>query len=132
MSNSLDDTARAHTAQPSTIERLRDAAVEQQRIQQEEWRRVANLVLRRNPGHRRVAEIVSFCGDYLVQVVDRDQPTTWTTVVHGRANSRHFYGPESAMLHLLARRVNDIDANQSSSAAFYAGRVLGITDEPTD
>jgi hypothetical protein len=121
MSN-IDQTAR-----PSIMDRLRDAALERDQQRQDEHRRVSNIVLGEKRNTRRsVTEVINLGGDYLVQVADHDDNTeSWTFVVGGKT-SNWFHGrQEDAVLHLIASRYDD-NPNSNVSAAFYAGRVLGL------
>lgn len=127
-----DTDQPAPTNRRSFRDRQRDAALQQIQEQQAEFSRVADIVLpkRRDPYHRssdRVTEVIRLGNDYLVEVTDRDR-VTWTTVVGGKRTSWHHDKQEGALLHLIARRYNDND-NSNHAAAFYAGRVLGITDK---
>lgn len=117
------------TAQKKSIEeRMRDAAVEQQRERAAERRNVEKIVLgeRSFDSRERLGEIVNLGGDYVVEVGKTGHDTTWTTVVAGKRTSWHHHTQEAAILHLIARRYDDND-NSNHQAAFYAGRVLGIT-----
>ena len=113
------------TDRPSFLDRQRDAALAELREKQDEFRRVADIVLGTNRGSRQhVTNVIKLGDDYLVEVTKRDE-TLWTTVVRQKASNSYFYGQEEAILHLIARRYDD-NPNSNGSAAFYAGRVLGI------
>jgi hypothetical protein len=114
------------TKQLTIVERMKQAAYEQSREQYAERNRVAAMVLteaaqRRGDG---IGEIVKLGGDFVVQVVRRGEDPSWTTVVGGEKSTWHFRTQEEAVLHLIARRYDDKDSSQS--AAFYAGRILGV------
>ena len=113
------------TDKPSFLDRQKDAALAELRERQAEHRRVGDLVIGTNRGNRRhVTDVIKLGGDYIVEVTEGDS-VQWTTVVGGKANSWYFHRQEVAILHLIARRYDD-NPNSNGSAAFYAGRVLGI------
>src|SRR5688572_19200658 len=121
----------AETAPPSIIDRMKDAAAEQTREQQDERRRVAEIVLGKNVGGYRVTDMVKVGDDYAVEVTDRKDDATWTTVVGGERGLTMFLTQEEAVLHLIARRYDD-NPNSNVQAAFYAGRVLGVGTTPIE
>lgn len=105
----------------------RDAAAEQVQERADESCKVAEIVLGTGShlGRERVGDVVKLGDDYLVQVMRNRSNTTWTTVVGGERSSWHYHTQEAAILHLIARRHDD-NPNSNASAAFYAGRVLGL------
>lgn len=115
----------------SIIDRMKDAAYEQIRAQQDEFDRIADLVIgsdRRSS--RRVTEVINLGDDHLVEVTDKNRQTgedetTWTFVIGSKASNWHHHTQEHAILHLIATR-HDPDPNSNHQAAFYAGRVLGV------
>lgn len=111
-------------AKPSFLDRRKDAALAEIRERGAEHRRIEEIVLAGN-SRNRVTEVIRLEGDYLAQVEGRDGATTWTTVVNGERSTWHHHTQEEAILHLIARRY-DPNPNSNASAAFYAGRVLGI------
>ncbi|MEU7978302.1 hypothetical protein AB0B63_07190 [Micromonospora sp. NPDC049081] len=116
-------------ARPTFLDRQRDAALQQIRDQQTEFRRIADIVLPTRPGalrssRKRVTDVITLGADHLVEVTDGDT-VLWTFVIDGKPTSWRHHTQEEAILHLIASR-HDSNDSASANAAFYAGRVLGI------
>lgn len=112
----------------SFLDVQRDAALTQIRGQHAELRRVEEIVLGDN-SRDRVTEIVKLGDDYVVEVRQPNGCILWTTVVDGQKCSQYHERQEDAVLHLIARRYDD-NPNTNLSAAYYAGRVLGVNPLP--
>ncbi len=116
---------------------IQQAAMEQYREQQDEFARVATIVLgetdRRRPNEHIDAFIKLGDGDYVVSVAEyrSDDPPTWTTVVNNQRSSWRWHTRDEALLHLVARRHDD-NPNSNSASAICAGRVLLLPTETTD
>lgn len=111
-----------------------DAAAERVRKEHEEHSLVAELVLGKDSSRRGryVEQFVKLGEDYLVLVkggFSDPNGLMWTFVVNGEANHWYHRTQEEAILHLIAAR-HDKNPNSNGQAAFYAGRVLGVREEP--
>lgn len=112
----------------SILDRMREAALTAIQEQQAEMRRVEQIVLGDN-SRDRVTDLVKLGEDYVVEVTARNGTVTFTTVVGGEKTPFHHERQEDAVLHLIARRYDD-NPNTNLSAAYYAGRVLGVNPLP--
>lgn len=119
------------TAIPWIVDQMKGAAYQQMIERQNDFTRVAQIVLGANRGRHRVTDMVQLGEDYVVEVTEPKGRTLWTTVVADQRSSRYYETQEEAVLHLIARR-HDPDPNTSAQAAFYAGRVLGTNRIPRD
>ncbi|MER7331747.1 MULTISPECIES: hypothetical protein [unclassified Micromonospora] len=125
-----------NSPRPSFLDRQRDAALAQITEQQQEFRRVAELVIpsdRRRRSDERVTDVIRLGNDHLVEVTKRgsdEQGDTvrWTFVIGDKAAGWYHHTQEDAILHLIASRYDD-NPNSNGAAALYAGRVLGIPAE---
>lgn len=123
--------AENQTSRPfNFIERQKENAVAEIRERNADRKRVAAIVLGDNyRGRRHVTEVINLGGDYLVAVTERnpagEDVTTWTTVVGDKRTHDHHHRQDEAILHLVARR-HDNSGSDSVSAAYYAGRILGL------
>ncbi|RKR92712.1 hypothetical protein BDK92_7190 [Micromonospora pisi] len=117
------------TDRPMTfIERQKEAALDELRERGEERRRIAEIVLGKNRGRDQVTEVINLSGDYLVEVATRDSGVYWASLVGGKRTGQFHVRQEDAILHLIAARY-DPNPNTNTSAAFYAGRVLGVSTD---
>lgn len=121
-------TASADAPGRTFLDRQRDAAMQRVQEQAAETRKVREIVLR-SDDLRRIGEIIRVGGDYVAEIVERDQQPLWTAVVDGKRSSECFYTVDLALLHLIALR-HDPDG-RGTHAHHYAARVLGATDGPT-
>lgn len=102
------------------LNRMKDAAYEQWRTESAQ-RRDLETTLKLMRGDR-LGDVVRLGDDFVVEVHSRGDDATWTTVVRGERNPRHWDSQEEAVLHLIARRHGDRDGESVP----YAARVLGI------
>lgn len=111
-----------------------DAAANRIREESKEHSLVAELILGKDSSRRGryVEQFVKLGEDYLVLVkggFSDPNGLMWTFVVNGEANHWYHRTQEEAILHLIAAR-HDKNPNSNGQAAFYAGRVLGVREEP--
>ena len=110
-------------------ERMRDAAEQRIAEQQAQFRRVRDLVLGTSQTRDRVGDVIQLSdSDFLVEVIT-PLSTTWTTVVGDKRAFEHWHTQDEALLHLVARRHNTNGHGDTAAAAYYAARVLGITEK---
>jgi hypothetical protein len=119
------------TAPRKTLREIQQDAVNAEaRERADERSRVEEIVIgkisNRHRGSGRLGEIVRLGADYLAEVIHGDE-ITWTTVIGGKSGMWHHPTQEHAILHLIAQRY-DANSNSNVSAAFYAGRVLGLPE----
>jgi hypothetical protein len=129
----------------SFAERMRDQSAQAWGEQQARDRRVGDIVAKPNNRSERWTNVIEIAaphdgadatnsGAYVVEVTpnrltdDAFGKVTYATVVGGADDRVRFYTVDMALLHAVARRAGMGDAR--GDAAFFAGRVLGITDTP--
>lgn len=116
-------------------ERLRDAAVDEQRRVQVRNHHVSNIV--RGNSRTQTGEVVAIedgdgetTGAFVVATEstfkDAGTVTVWFAVNDGKRITTGWHQREMAILHLLSVRYGDGD--QMGAGAQYAARVLGIKD----
>lgn len=117
--------------QKTFSERLRDAAVEEQKRASRRDRAVTNAL---NLGRKAYAReiVVIEDGDGVtsgafVARVDHPGGTLWHALNNGERLSVTWYTRQLAVLHLLGVRYGDTDDSYGAGAQ-YAARVLGIVD----
>jgi len=125
----MQDDTKPAADRRSFLDIQKDAALEDVRKQQAEFKRIADIVL---PGRRdgirrtsqRVTDVIALDGDHLVEITDGDK-TMWTFVVAGKASNWRHRTQEQAILHLIATRY-DANDNNSVHTVFFANRLFGI------
>lgn len=126
---------------PKIVQRQAEGALARVRAENERRDRIRDLVCGTNRSEY-VGEVIVVDGSglddddtenwtravYVVEVHGLPWGKSWTTVVRGRKDDRHFIAEDGgrwmAILHAIARVHFDDDAH--GSGAFYAARVLGI------
>lgn len=107
------------------IERQKEAALQRLREENDDRRRIADLVVG-NSRHRRVTDIIRLGdGDYIVQTDDN----MWMAVVGNSVTGAwEYHSQDEALLDLVARRAG-ARAGEATNAVFFACRVLGVTEQ---
>ena len=116
------------TADNPMVARMKDAAYERWTAEERERREVSDLVLGPRSTSQWTGDMVKLGDDWLVEICERDQRPTWTTMVDGQPGRRRFADQDGALLHLLARRYEGV-TERAYEAAKYAARVLSFPDD---